>query len=205
MPCAVPLDRGPGLGREVGRNRMARSARSRSQWKPLMRSAGDGEAIQAWDRRLQSWARGSIRGKERGQPELRSSRPLPPGCGRVGCGAGGLGPGQLLPPALPPPPHLFPLLPTPSCLSLVQVRSSLGTNILSAMAAFAGTAILLMDFGVTSWVCRRVPPAVGTHGGPQMQTQGLGQARVRSTRGPGPWALAGPAGLNRPHQYTDLY
>ncbi|OBS58801.1 hypothetical protein A6R68_10129 [Neotoma lepida] len=35
-----------------------------------------------------------------------------------------------------------------SCL----VRSSLGTNILSAMAAFAGTAILLMDFGVTNWV-----------------------------------------------------
>uniref|UniRef100_A0A4W2BRI6 Uncharacterized protein n=1 Tax=Bos indicus x Bos taurus TaxID=30522 RepID=A0A4W2BRI6_BOBOX len=34
-----------------------------------------------------------------------------------------------------------------SCL----VRSSLGTNILSAMAAFAGTAILLMDFGVTNW------------------------------------------------------
>ncbi|XP_042532581.1 membrane-spanning 4-domains subfamily A member 15 [Dipodomys spectabilis] len=34
-----------------------------------------------------------------------------------------------------------------SCL----VRSSLGTNALSAMAAFAGTAILLMDFGVTNW------------------------------------------------------
>uniref|UniRef100_A0A8D1MVP2 Membrane spanning 4-domains A15 n=1 Tax=Sus scrofa TaxID=9823 RepID=A0A8D1MVP2_PIG len=34
-----------------------------------------------------------------------------------------------------------------SCL----VRSSLGTNTLSAMAAFAGTAILLMDFGVTNW------------------------------------------------------
>ncbi|XP_059960994.1 membrane-spanning 4-domains subfamily A member 15 isoform X1 [Mesoplodon densirostris] len=34
-----------------------------------------------------------------------------------------------------------------SCL----VTSSLGTNILSAMAAFAGTAILLMDFGVTNW------------------------------------------------------
>uniref|UniRef100_A0A2R9AXY7 Membrane spanning 4-domains A15 n=1 Tax=Pan paniscus TaxID=9597 RepID=A0A2R9AXY7_PANPA len=33
-----------------------------------------------------------------------------------------------------------------SCL----VRSSLGTNILSVMAAFAGTAILLMDFGVTN-------------------------------------------------------
>ncbi|XP_037374178.1 membrane-spanning 4-domains subfamily A member 15 isoform X1 [Talpa occidentalis] len=31
------------------------------------------------------------------------------------------------------------------------VRSSLGTNILSATAAFAGTAILLMDFGVTNW------------------------------------------------------
>ncbi|KAB0390691.1 hypothetical protein E2I00_018324 [Balaenoptera physalus] len=31
------------------------------------------------------------------------------------------------------------------------VRSSLGTNILSAMAAFAGTAILLMDFGLTNW------------------------------------------------------
>lgn len=203
MPCAVPLDRGPGLGREVGRNRMARSARSRSQWKPLMRSAGDGEAIQAWDRRLQSWARGSIRGKERGQPELRSSGSLPPGCGRVGCGRLGTRTAVAsCPPSssssLPPAPH--PLLSLP-----VQVRSSLGTNILSAMAAFAGTAILLMDFGVTSWVCRRVPPAVGTHGGPQMQTQGLGQARVRSTRGPGPWALAGPAGLNRPHQYTDLY
>uniref|UniRef100_A0A8C9GM74 Membrane spanning 4-domains A15 n=1 Tax=Piliocolobus tephrosceles TaxID=591936 RepID=A0A8C9GM74_9PRIM len=34
-----------------------------------------------------------------------------------------------------------------SCL----VRSSLGTNILSAMVAFAGTAILLLDFGVTNW------------------------------------------------------
>uniref|UniRef100_A0A8C4FHX6 Membrane spanning 4-domains A15 n=1 Tax=Catagonus wagneri TaxID=51154 RepID=A0A8C4FHX6_9CETA len=34
-----------------------------------------------------------------------------------------------------------------SCL----VRTSLGANILSAMAAFAGTAILLMDFGVTNW------------------------------------------------------
>ncbi|XP_003275277.1 membrane-spanning 4-domains subfamily A member 15 isoform X1 [Nomascus leucogenys] len=34
-----------------------------------------------------------------------------------------------------------------SCL----VRSSLGTNILSVVVAFAGTAILLMDFGVTNW------------------------------------------------------
>ncbi|XP_023419165.1 membrane-spanning 4-domains subfamily A member 15 [Cavia porcellus] len=31
------------------------------------------------------------------------------------------------------------------------VRSGLGTNILSAAAAFSGTAVLLMDFGVTSW------------------------------------------------------
>ncbi|KAI4529965.1 hypothetical protein MG293_019821 [Ovis ammon polii] len=37
-----------------------------------------------------------------------------------------------------------------SCL----VRISLGTHILSAMAAFAGTAILLMDFGVTNWNSR---------------------------------------------------
>ncbi|KAI4561723.1 hypothetical protein MJG53_016777 [Ovis ammon polii x Ovis aries] len=34
------------------------------------------------------------------------------------------------------------------------VRISLGTHILSAMAAFAGTAILLMDFGVTNWNSR---------------------------------------------------
>lgn len=45
---------------------------------------------------------------------------------------------------------------SPLCLFLLllflpQLKSSLGTNILSAMAAFAGTAILLMDFGVTNW------------------------------------------------------
>ncbi|XP_027622208.1 membrane-spanning 4-domains subfamily A member 15 isoform X2 [Tupaia chinensis] len=58
--------------------------------------------------------------------------------------------GELLPLFLfPPLLSLFPLF--PSCLSLLQVRSSLGTNILSSMAAFAGTAILLMDFGVTNW------------------------------------------------------
>uniref|UniRef100_A0A2K6LC34 Membrane spanning 4-domains A15 n=1 Tax=Rhinopithecus bieti TaxID=61621 RepID=A0A2K6LC34_RHIBE len=34
---------------------------------------------------------------------------------------------------------------------LFSFSFSLGTNILSAMAAFAGTAILLMDFGVTNW------------------------------------------------------
>lgn len=46
----------------------------------------------------------------------------------------------------PPSPSFPPSLP-------LQVRISLGTHILSAMAAFAGTAILLMDFGVTNWVC----------------------------------------------------
>lgn len=53
---------------------------------------------------------------------------------------------------------------SPLCLSLFlslpQVRSSLGTNILSAMAAFAGTAILLMDFGVTNWVCWQMSQGV---------------------------------------------
>lgn len=34
-------------------------------------------------------------------------------------------------------------------------------NILSSMAAFAGTAILLMDFGVTNWVCLQTSPAMG--------------------------------------------
>lgn len=52
-------------------------------------------------------------------------------------------------------PCLFLLL-----LSFPQVRSSLGTNILSAMAAFAGTAILLMDFGVTNWVCWQMSQGV---------------------------------------------
>ncbi|EHB02051.1 Membrane-spanning 4-domains subfamily A member 15 [Heterocephalus glaber] len=41
------------------------------------------------------------------------------------------------------------------------VRSSLGTNILSATAAFAGTAILLMDFGVTSWSVVFLPNTFG--------------------------------------------
>ena len=68
-------------------------------------------------------------------------------------------PSPLLPPPLSPPsPPLSP--PSPPSLPL-QVRSSLGTNILSAMAAFAGTAILLMDFGVTNWVCCPTSPGVG--------------------------------------------
>ena len=65
--------------------------------------------------------------------------------------------GRLLSLLLLPPP-LFP--PSPPSLPL-QVRSSLGTNILSAMAAFAGTAILLMDFGVTNWVCCLNVPSSG--------------------------------------------
>ncbi|XP_040495101.1 membrane-spanning 4-domains subfamily A member 18-like [Ursus maritimus] len=60
--------------------------------------------------------------------------------------------GGLLPPSsLLSPPGLFRLLLSLLPVSLLQVRTSLGTNILSAMAAFAGTAILLMDFGVTNW------------------------------------------------------
>lgn len=71
--------------------------------------------------------------------------------------------GGLLPPSsLLSPPGLFRLLLSLLPVSLLQVRSSLGTNILSAMAAFAGTAILLMDFGVTNWVCCQTPPGVGT-------------------------------------------
>jgi hypothetical protein len=54
---------------------------------------------------------------------------------------------------------------SPLCLFLLllflpQLKSSLGTNILSAMAAFAGTAILLMDFGVTNWVCWQMSQGV---------------------------------------------
>lgn len=76
---------------------------------------------------------------------------------------GGLGQGQLLPPTLSLSPGLFPVPPPLLPLSLVQVRSSLGASILSAMVAFAGTAILLMDFGVTNWVCfKTAPSSAGT-------------------------------------------
>lgn len=56
-----------------------------------------------------------------------------------------------------------------------QVRSSLGTNILSAMAAFAGTAILLMDFGVTNWVCWQMFPgrASRSQDSPVVRSPGL--------------------------------
>ncbi|XP_059565201.1 membrane-spanning 4-domains subfamily A member 12-like [Myotis daubentonii] len=81
-------------------------------------------------------------GKERGQQELESIASTPIH-GRAGYRRLGLL-------DLSFSPHLFPLS-FPSCLSLVQVSSSLRTNILRAMAAFAGSAILLMDFGVTHW------------------------------------------------------
>lgn len=60
--------------------------------------------------------------------------------------------------------------------SLPQVRSGLGTNILSAAAAFSGTAVLLMDFGVTSWVTR----------GPRSPQGGEGTGTLR-------WGCAQPA------------
>lgn len=73
-------------------------------------------------------------------------------CGRLPGQSCGLLSLLLLPPPLSPPfPPSLPL----------QVRISLGTHILSAMAAFAGTAILLMDFGVTNWVCCPTSPGVG--------------------------------------------
>lgn len=64
--------------------------------------------------------------------------------------------------------------PFSSFLSFPQVRSSLGTNVLSAMAAFAGTAILLMDFGVTNWVCWQTSLGVIN-----LERKGLQAARTR--------------------------
>lgn len=61
------------------------------------------------------------------------------------------------------------------------------------MAAFAGTAVLLMDFGVTSWVCCQAPQereysedARATPGG------GRGRGRQEGATGeaPGSWAGA---------------
>ncbi|XP_055439371.1 membrane-spanning 4-domains subfamily A member 15 isoform X1 [Bubalus kerabau] len=79
-----------------------------------------------------------------------------------------------------------------SCL----VRSSLGTNILSTMAAFAGTAILLMDFGVTNWVCCLTSPGVGKLEEEQQPIQEA--ARVGGREVVGPWASAEPANPKRP-------
>lgn len=95
---------------------------------------------------LRSW--GKIVGKERGQQELESIASTP-NHGRAGYRRLGLL-------DLSFSPHLFPLS-FPSCLFLMQVSSSLRTNILRAMVAFAGSAILLMDFGVTNWVCFQMP------------------------------------------------
>lgn len=112
---------------------------------PLPRSFQDGDG-------KEGGSRGRMGGKERVQEAAgRGRRP----------GVGGWRAGRLLPSGLssaPPPLRSFP----PSLP--LQVRSSLGTNTLSAMAAFAGTAILLMDFGVTNWVGCLTPPGVGKFG-----------------------------------------
>lgn len=104
---------------------------------------------------------GRLEGKEGVSRRTQISGATAPGRGKAWLG--GLGQGELLPFVLSPP-CLFPLLLSLLSLSIPQVRSSLGTNILSATAAFAGTAILLMDFGVTNWVCFQTPPAVGRCG-----------------------------------------
>lgn len=94
-------------------------------------------------------------GKDRRKGEGQGGRRYGHGCEDRGLREAWCG--RLLSLLLLPPP-LFP--PSPPSLPL-QVRSSLGTNILSAMAAFAGTAILLMDFGVTNWVCCLNVPSSG--------------------------------------------
>ena len=91
--------------------------------------------------------------------------------------------------------HLSPPPASPPSLPL-QVRSSLGTNILSTMAAFAGTAILLMDFGVTNWVCCPTSPGVGKLEEEQQPIQEA--ARVGGREVVGPWASAEPANSKRP-------
>lgn len=95
---------------------------------------------------LRSWGR--VVGKERGQQELESVATTP-NHGRAGHRRLGFL-------DLSFSPCLFPLS-FPSCLSLVQVSSSLRADILRALVAFAGSAILLMDFGVTNWVCFQMP------------------------------------------------
>lgn len=161
------FDQGKGLRGEAERNQMERCTGSTSPGQALVPSAGNGETTEPLDRRLLSRAilprsGGRLGGKERGQQELTSVGHCPLAVG--GLGVGGLGWGERLPLVPCPPPCLFPLLLPLLSLSLLQVRSSLGTNILSALAAFAGTAVLLMDFGVTNWVCFQMPPAVGQRG-----------------------------------------
>lgn len=94
-------------------------------------------------------------------------------------------------------PCLFPLL-----LSLRQVRSSLGTNSLSAMAAFAATAVLLMDFGVTNWVCCQTHRSGDTWENKRAMPWRWGEAGVCSPRRPRALALAEPARPNRSHVPT---
>lgn len=121
---------------------------------------GDREVIPALDRGLLNRAipRGpweGTGGKGRGRQELESVATAPRPWGGWVWGVRAPCPLFFSSPLLSPP---FPPV------SLMQVRSSLGTNILSAMAAFAGTAILLMDFGVTNWVRFQTPSAARRRG-----------------------------------------
>lgn len=111
-----------------------------------------------------------LAGKDGGEQDLRSVRPQSPGRGKAECAR--LGTGRVV--------TSHPLLLLAS--SLVQVRSSLGASILSAMAAFAGTAILLMDFGVTNWVCLKTAPSSAGTWGTVEPCQGVGKVGICGTR-----------------------
>lgn len=99
--------------------------------------------------------------------------------------------GGLLPPSFPPtPPGFFPLLLLFMSVSLLQVRGSLGMNVLSALAASAGTAFLLMDFGVTSWVCCQTPPEWEYSEDVRATSGGGGRQEGVTGEAPGSWAGA---------------
>lgn len=77
-------------------------------------------------------------------------------------------------------------------------------NVLSALGAFAGTAILLSDFGVTSWVCCQTPQewecsedVRATSGGGGAPCGGGRQEGVTG-EAPGSWAGAEPVSPDSP-------
>lgn len=64
-------------------------------------------------------------------------------------------------------------------------------NILSAMAAFAGTAILLVGFDVTNWVCFQMPQQWENmeNGGAISKAWGRQEFTAPGGQGPGPVPL----------------